>query len=307
MTKPLIFIVGPTGVGKSDAGFLLAQFIDGEIVNADAMSVYQGVDIASDKPSKEVLQQIPHHLFDVVALTENFNVAQYRVLAIAAIEAIIKRGKTPIVVGGSGMYVTVLLDGIFERQARDNNVRDALMAEAKEKGLQVLHARLGTLDPKAAAKIHPNDMRRIVRALEVAMTTGEPISDLQPQRQGLWGQMPIRIFGLNRPREVLYQRVEARVEAMIAKGLVEEIRGLSHLPISQTAGYLIGIPETLGFLKGEYDLEQLKYLMKLHTRHLVKNQLTWFLRDKRIEWLKLENDTKPTSIAETLTSKLGKA
>ena len=188
-----------------------------------------------------------------------------------------------MIIGGSGMYMSVLLDGIFEGTVAEDDLREELTQELSAKGLAVLHERLKALDPQAAAKIHPNDPQRIIRALEVALSTGQPMSNLQQKREGLWGKMPIKIFALNRPRQELYQRVEARVEDMFAKGLVEEIKQVSALPLSTTARKIIGIPEVMGYLKGEYDLERAKYLMKLHTRHYVKRQLTWFRRDKRLD------------------------
>jgi len=284
----IIFIVGPTGVGKSDAGFLLARKLGGEIVSCDAMQVYKEVNIACDKPSKQARGQVPHHLLDVASVTEDFDVARFRQMAVEAIEDILRRGKVPIVVGGSGMYVNVLLDGIFESDAKDEDLRARLKEQAQKEGAAVLHQQLAILDPKAAGKIHSNDARRIIRALEVAMTTGKPISALHKERAGLWGEYSVEIFALDRPREQLYARAEARIEDMFKRGLVEEIRALSGLPLSRTASAAIGIPEVTGYLKGEYGLERAKYLMKLNTRHLIKRQLTWFRRDKRIQWVEAE-------------------
>lgn len=294
MNSPIYFIVGPTGVGKSDVSLLLAKHLNGEIINADAMQVYRGIDIASDKPSLALRQEIPHHVIDVVDVSHAFNVEQYRQLANAAIEDVLKRGKTPIIVGGSGMYVTVLLDGIFEGRQSDEPLREKLFEEAMVHGPEVLHQRLAVVDHKAAAKIHPNDTKRIVRALEVVTLTGQPISELQPQRQGLWGKYTISLIGLNRDRDLLYRRVEARIEEMFKRGLVDEIKAISDLPISRTAHALIGIPEVLGLLNGTHDLERAKYVMKLKSRHLAKRQLTWFRRDERIQWI----DIAPTQTAD---------
>ena len=172
---------------------------------------------------------MPHHLVDIISVTEDFNVARYRQLAVAAIEDIQARGKTPLIVGGSGMYMSVLLDGIFEGISAEEDLREELTQELTVKGPAFLHERLKALDPQAAAKIHPNDPQRIIRALQVALSTGQPLSQLQQKREGLWGKMPIKIFALNRPREELYQRVEARIEEMFTKGLVEEIKQVSAL------------------------------------------------------------------------------
>jgi tRNA dimethylallyltransferase len=281
----IIFIVGPTGVGKSDVGFLLAQKLNGEIVSCDAMQVYREVNIACDKPSPDIRRQIPHHVLDVASVSEEFDVARYRELAVGAIEDILQRKKTPIVVGGSGMYMSILLDGIFESNAKDDALRAQLRDQAAQHGPQILHQKLMELDPKAAAKIHPNDTKRLIRALEVSMTAGQPISELQKQRDGLWTQYPVKIYALDRPREELYRRVEARIDRMFEQGIVEEVKSLSQFPLSLTAATLIGVPEVQGYLKGEYGLEQSKYLIKLNTRHYVKRQLTWFRRDKRVQWV----------------------
>jgi len=296
----LIFIVGPTAVGKSEIGLSLGQRLDAEIICCDALQVYRQVNIANDKPLPQARLLVPHHLIDVVSVTEDFNVARYRKLAQATIQDVMGRGKIPLVIGGSGMYMSVLLDGIFEGTPVEEDLRDNLTQELKAQGALFLHERLKALDPKAAAKIHPNDPQRIVRALEVVMSTKEPLSDQQPKREGLWGKLPIKIFALDRPRQELYRRVEARVEAMFAKGLVEEVRQVSALPLSTTACKLIGIPEVMGYLSGQYDLERAKYLMKLNTRHYVKRQLTWFRRDKRLTWVNIEPNQSAADIAEII-------
>ena len=284
---PLIFIVGPTAVGKSEISLGVAQHLKGEIVCCDAMQVYREISVASDKPCAKVLSQVPHHLVDILSVTQDFNVARYRERATAAIQDIQARGNTPLVVGGSGMYMSVLLDGIFEEVAVEEDLREELTQELSAKGQVFMHERLKVLDPQAAEKIHPNDPQRIIRALGVAISTGEPLSQLQPKREGLWGKMPMKLFALNRPRQELYQRSEARVEDMFAKGLLEEIQQVSALPLSLTARKIIGIPEVMGYLSGQYDLERAKYLMKLNTRHYVKRQLTWFRRDKRLTWVNI--------------------
>jgi tRNA dimethylallyltransferase len=297
---PLIFIVGPTAVGKSETGLSVARRLEGEIVCCDAMQVYREIAIASDKPSAIARREIPHHLVDILSVTQDFNVACFRQLAGRAIQDIQKRGKTPLVVGGSGMYMSVLLDGIFESAVADEDLRAELSRELLFKGQAFLHERLKGLDPQAAGKIHPNDPQRIIRALEVAISTGQPLSQLQPKREGLWGKMPIKLFCLNRPREELYQRVEARIEDMFTRGLLEEIKQIASMPLGVTAGKIIGIPEVMGYLKGEYDLARAKYLMKLNTRHYVKRQLTWFRRDKRLTWVDITPGQSAQQIAETI-------
>ncbi len=285
MKPPIIFIVGPTAVGKSETALLLAASLKGEIISCDAMQVYREINIASAKPSVDEQKRVPHHCLNLVSVTENFDVVRYRKEALDAIEDILSRDKHPIIVGGSGMYMTVLLDGIFEEPARDEVLRNSLQEELSKNGPHALYTRLQELDPQAASKIHINDAKRIIRALEVVLSTNKPISHLQQQRQGLWGKHPICIFGLEIPREELYKKIEERIDRMFEKGLVEEVKTIWESNLSLTAKTLIGVPEIQGYLKGEYDLDQAKYLMKLHTRHFAKRQMTWFKRDKRIEWM----------------------
>ena len=303
-TPVLIFIVGPTAVGKSETGLCLAGRLNAEIVCCDAMQVYREITIANDKPSSKIRALVPHHLVDILSMTEDFNVARYGGLAVSAIQDIQARGKTPLIIGGSGMYMSVLLDGIFEGIAPEEDLREELIEEERAKGLGFLHERLKALDPQAAAKIHPHDPQRIIRALGVALSTGQPISSLQQKRKGLWGNVPIKIFALNRPRQELYQRAEARVDDMFAKGLLEEIKQVSALPLSVTARKIIGIPEIMGYFKGEHDLERAKYLMKLHTRHYIKRQLTWFRRDKRLTWIDIKQTDTNESIADRIVNLL---
>ena len=301
----LTFIVGPTAVGKSEIGLRAAPCLDAQIVCCDAMQVYKEISIASDKPSLQARSRILHHLVDIISVTEDFNVARYRQLAMAAINDIQACGKMPLIVGGTGMYMSVLLDGIFEGVAVGEDLREELIQELSAKGGVFMHERLRTLDPQAAAKIHPNDPQRIIRALGVALSTGKPISSLQQKREGLWGKLPIKLFALNRAREELYQRAEARIEEMFARGLVEEIKQVAALPLSATARKIIGIPEVMGYLKGEHDLERAKYLMKLNTRHYVKRQLTWFRRDKRMTWIDIAPNQSAAQVADKVLEKMG--
>ncbi len=298
----IIFIVGPSAVGKSTAGILLAKALNAEIVSCDAMQVYREVNIASDKPSLQVRSQIKHHALDLVSVTENFNVAQYAKEALKAISDIQARGKLPIVLGGSGMYMGILLDGIFDGNLTDAPLRETLEREAKQLGGLAMHERLHILDPKAAHVIHPNNLKRVIRALEVATLSGKPFSELQQQRSGLWSQYDIKVIGLNRPREILYERVDARVDHMFEAGLVEEIRAIHALDLSPTAQGLIGVNQVGGFLKGQYDLERAKYLMKRDTRHYVKRQLTWFNREERLQWIDIGLKDASSAVVKQITS-----
>ncbi len=283
-TIPVVFIVGPTGVGKSAVAMAFARLAAPggvELVACDAIQVYREVAIASDKPSADMRRQVRHHLLDVVPVKEEFNAERYRVLAAAAIDDILARGRQPVVVGGSGMYMMALLDGLFEEGGAAAGCRATL--EARD--LAGLYAELQRVDPPTAEKISCNDKKRTVRALEVFYATGVPMSVQQKRRDGIWGKYDIRLIGLERPRAELYRRVEARVDAMFAAGLADEVKGLLAGPLSSTAARIIGVPEVKGVLGGAYDLERAKYLIKLHTRHYVKRQMTWFRKDKRVRWL----------------------
>ncbi len=297
---PVIFLVGPTAVGKSSVALELAASLNAEIVSCDAMQVYREVSIASDKPSPAMRARVVHHLIDVVSVEDEFNAGRFRELAAQAIDDICLRGKEPLIVGGSGMYMMALLDGLFEGGAADVDVRDELEARA----LPELYQELGRVDPMAAAKIMPNDRQRITRALEVYKTTGVPISQRQKDREGIWGKYDIRIFGLERPREELYARVEARVDDFFAAGLVDEVKALSAKKLSSTGSRIIGIPEVMGIFRGEYDLARAKYLMKFHTRHYVKRQMTWFRRDKRVEWVMIGHDEDVKEVAQRIIKKI---
>ncbi|OGX08784.1 MAG: tRNA (adenosine(37)-N6)-dimethylallyltransferase MiaA [Omnitrophica WOR_2 bacterium GWA2_47_8] len=300
MNFNIIFIVGPTAVGKSDVAFQLAQKINGEIISCDSMQIYKEINIASGKPSKKILEKIPHHLVGVLSVKEDFNVAQFFSLVEKAIQSIHKRKKVPIIVGGSGLYMQVLLDGIFQQKAIDPKLKMRLEKELKEKGAEALYQRLKKVDPNAALRVHPNNTRRLIRALEANALSQEPFSKVRQSRDGLLGKYDIKIFALNRKREELYSRINSRVEKMFDHGIVEEIKALNTSSLSQTAKQLIGVKEVLGYLQGEYDLEKAKYLMQLNTRHFAKRQLTWFRKDKRLEWITIESDEPTQNVVEKI-------
>jgi tRNA dimethylallyltransferase len=217
---------------------------------------------------------------------------------------ILKRGKLPLFVGGTGLYIAVLLDGIFKARAENKDIRDRLYRQVEIKGSVYLHRKLGEVDPQAAAKIHPNDTRRIVRALEVFEVTGRPISQLQKERRGLYDAYRVRIFCLDMPRDELYKRIERRVQKMFKEGLIPEVKRLLKLKLSRTAQYAIGINELKGYFEGAYDLAAAKELMQKNTRNYAKRQLTWFRKDKRIEWLRLSAKDTSATTANKIYEKL---
>lgn len=286
---PLIAIVGPTAVGKTSISLQLARDFDGEIVSADSRQIYRGLDIGTDKVDSAQRQAIPHHLIDVVDPDEVFTLAQYQRAAYAAIDDIHRRGRLPFLVGGSGLYVKAVLEGLGIPEVEPNeDLRQELEAYAATHGLAALYARLRALDPVAAQRIDPRNVRRVVRALEVCLISGRPISELQQATPP-----PYRILriGLIRPRPVLYLRIDRRVDKMVARGLVEETRRLleAGYPPQLPALTGLGYRQIVQYLRGELTLEEAIAAIKQQTRRFVRQQATWFrLDDPRIRWFDLE-------------------
>ena len=304
MPNKLIFLVGPTAIGKTGISFELAKLIECEIISCDSMQVYRGMDLGTSKPAKVLFDSIPHHLIDIIEPSEEFSVARFRGLATKAIEEIISRGKTPLLVGGSGLYVKVLIDGIFEAPTTDRELRERLQQEAEEFGTGILYRRLQEVDRDSAGKIHANDLRRIIRALEVYEKAKAPISELRKNTTGLSGKYDIRIFGLNMERAALYRKIDERVDLMFDEGLVSEARALLEGKLSLTASQALGYKEAFGYLRGEYDPEEAKRLIKRNTRHFAKRQLTWFRRDERVEWITLDENFDSEETARGIWKKL---
>ena len=296
--KTCIFIIGPTAVGKSEVAEILARLGDSvQIISCDSMQVYKGLDILTCKPSKEILSSIPHHLINILDTSEEFDVARFSYLANKALEEIDSKQDMSLFVGGSGMYIDVLLDGIFEAPTRDRAKREALRKEAEEKGLDVLYERLKKVDPEAYNIISSGDERRIIRALEVYEVAGERISALKPKRKGLSSERELRIFGLYRDREVLDKRIRLRVESMLEAGVIEEVKDILRRPVSRTLSQAIGVNQIKKYLEGEISLDELKDELYTAHRQLVKKQLTWFRKDPRIEWILLNQDTSAEDAA----------
>lgn len=285
MKPRLIFLVGPTASGKTNVSIALARRLNAEIVCCDSMQVYRGMDILTSKPPARARKSIPHHCVNFVPVGSEYDVSQYRRKALAAARAIVRRGRVPVFVGGTGLYMSALIDGIFEMKAGDEGVRRRLYARIERLGSPALHRRLADLDPSAALKIHPNDARRIVRALEVYEVTGKPISELQQTRRGLADEFDVRIFCLDLGRDELYRRIEERVDRMFRQGLVSEVRRLLKRRMSRTASRAIGVSEVAEYLAGRISRDGAVALMKKNTRHYARRQLTWFRKDKRIEWI----------------------
>lgn len=304
MKKKIIFIAGPTAVGKSEAAFQLAKKIKGEIISCDSMQVYRGLNIVASKPPLLLRKAVAHHLISIISPEEEYDVSSYRREALKKIKAIHKRGKAPIFCGGTGLYLSVLIDGIFEGGGRDQLLRERLLRRCAKIGSSKLHQELATVDPRGALKIHPHDAKRIVRALEVFKVTGKPISELQKSRKGLSEEYDIKIFCLNMARGKLYQRIGRRVEEMFAGGVVKEAKALLKLKLSRTAACAIGLKELKGYFSGEYALEQARELIKKNTRAYAKRQMTWFRKDKRIAWVNIREKDSSRKVMQKIWKKL---
>lgn len=270
---PVVVIVGPTAVGKTKTGIELAKAFDGEIVSGDSVQVYRGMDIGSAKVTKEEAEGIPHHLIDICDPDDAMSVAVFQQLARAAIDDIYARGKLPIIVGGTGLYIrSILYDYEFVERPVDEALRADLERLAEVEGREALHQRLVQLDPERAATIHPNNVRRVVRALEVAMQGDTQTTDSAPSEH-----YDYRLFVLHADREILYDRINQRVDAMMEAGLVEEVERLLAQGYRETqAMRAIGYKEVIPFIDGNISKEKATDLLKQHTRQFAKRQLTWF-------------------------------
>jgi tRNA dimethylallyltransferase len=299
----VVFIVGPTGSGKTQIGLNLSKYLPCEYISADSMQVYKGMDIMTDKLPASLRRKYPYHLLDVIPPSKEYNVASFCLAATRKIKEIIKRKKIPVVVGGTGLYVRSLIHGIFEEKA-SAKVRSSLARLAAEKGNSFLHRRLSEVDPCAAARIHVHDTKRLIRALEVFEMTCRPISELQQKRQGLATAYDVRIFGLRRDRADLYARIDQRVDFMVHGGLLDEVRRLLRRRLGRTASQCIGVREMEGFLRGQYGWEEAVRLMKRNTRHLAKRQMTWFRREPGIVWIDVVADADLDAVARNICGRL---
>ena len=305
MKSPLICIVGPTAVGKTEIAIQLAQHLNAEIVSLDSRQIYREMDIGTAKPTLDQRGAVPHHLIDCVDVDQPFSVAEYQRLADTAIEDIRERGKRPMAVGGAGLYFRGLIDGLFEGPGADAEIRAKLQREADEHGNVALHERLHRCDPEAANRIHPNNLVRVIRALEVYELIGKPISALQQQWKTNEPRYPFRAFGLNMPREVLYRRIEDRVDRMIEIGLIEEVKGLldQGYPRDCVAMQSFGYKELIDHLDGKRTLDEAIALLKQNTRRFAKRQLTWFRNDPRIEWIDTSQFSSIDGIVDNLLAR----
>ncbi len=282
----LVIVLGPTAVGKSRVAVDLALRFGGEVISGDSVQVYRGFDIGADKAGPEARRGVPHHLIDIVEPEVQYTAADIVRDALAAARGIAARGRLPIVAGGTGLYIKALVDGLFPGPGRDPAVRAALEAEAAEKGLDTLFRRLEAVDPEYALKVRSRDRVRIIRALEVHITTGRPISEhFRETRSPVMGRTVVRL-GLRLDREPLCRRIDERVDRMFARGLVEEVRGLLERGVPETAPPFraLGYSHVLRLLRGEIGREEALALTKTDTRQYAKRQMTWFRKMAGVVW-----------------------
>jgi len=297
-----IFLVGQTASGKTAVGLRLAELINAEIISLDSMTLWREMDIGTAKPTPAERARVQHHLIDVADPSEWYNVNQYVELASQAARDIIGRGRVPLLVGGTGLYLKMLITGLFKGPSADWELRDRLKQAAAEHGSTFLHEQLRAVDPAAANRIHPNDLRRIVRALEVHEKTGRPISELQREWLEVQAGQSPPIFGLRRDREDLYDRINRRVDEMMRQGFLDEVRRLAERPggLGQEASQALGYKELLAHLRGEISLDEAGELIKRNTRHFAKRQMTWFRAFPQIVWVDVAPHDDPYAIAETI-------
>ncbi|TGE31260.1 tRNA (adenosine(37)-N6)-dimethylallyltransferase MiaA [Desulfosporosinus sp. Sb-LF] len=299
---PLIIIIGPTGVGKSSLGIELAREIGGEIISGDSVQVYQKLDIGSAKPTAEELKLVPHHCIDFLDPAEPFTAAQFKLTATSLIREIRSRGHFPIVVGGTGLYIRSLLDPYDFSQHGSEEIRSKWKEYVVLYGNLSLHEELQKLDPETARQLHPNDVFRIIRALEVLELTGETLSSQRQFRDNEYQPLDPSIvyIGLTAPREVIYERINQRCVAMLSQGLIEETLSLLKSGYDSTLKPLqsIGYRHAHWYIKGLITQPEMLRLLQRDTRHFAKRQLTWFRRDPRVRWYDIE--TEPYEILNSI-------
>lgn len=288
MKRPLIVLTGPTASGKTDLSIQLAKAIGGEIISADSMQVYKEMDIGTAKIRSEEMDGVPHYLVDVLNPEDPFNVVVFQQMAKEAMEKIWSNGHIPMIVGGTGFYIQAILNDIdFTDNDADTSYRQSLEAMAAEDGGEKLFAMLQEVDPESAEKIHKNNTKRVIRALEFYHQTGQKISEHNEQESQKQSPYNFAYFVLDRPRDILYQRIDRRVDIMMEEGLVEEVRRLRDKGYTRDLVSMqgLGYKEILAYLDGEMTLEEAVYILKRDTRHFAKRQLTWFKREREVLWI----------------------
>ncbi len=299
MKKRLLIIAGPTAVGKTDTAIILANKLNGEIISADSMQIYRHMDIGTAKPTLEERKGVPHHLIDVVNPDENFSVAEFQKMAKCTIDELVLNGKIPIIAGGTGLYINSLIyDMDFTQSVSNWQFREQLQKEANDMGNEFVHNKLKDIDINAANRIHPNNLKKVIRAIEVYYETGDKIGDFSKDIN-LNDEYEFFLVGLIRDREELYNRINMRVDIMIEQGLIEEVKKLLNLGYSKELVSFkgLGYKEIIRYLEEEYDLDEAVNILKRDTRRYAKRQLTWF---SDINWYNISNYSSSEKLAEDI-------
>ncbi len=292
MLKKIVAVAGPTASGKTALALKIAERFDGEVVSCDSMQIYRHMDVGTAKPSIDEMERIPHHMIDIVEPSENYSVADFVERARACIDDIISRGKLPVLAGGTGLYMDSIIENIeFGDFGSDEEFRCEMERLAEEQGNEAVHKLLKEKDPEAAEKIHPNNVRRVIRALEVCKLTGKTFTqvNMESRRQKMYDAL---IFAIDTQREVLYERINNRVDRMLEEGLLEEVQGLRDMGIGNehTAMQAIGYKELMEFLDGDCNFDEAVEKIKQESRRYAKRQITWFKRNKDIQWVSVSSD-----------------
>jgi tRNA dimethylallyltransferase len=302
--RPLVALVGPTAVGKSEVGMILARRLGTDVMAADSRQVYRGMDIATDKPTIEQRQIVPHRLIDMVEPDQRFNAGMYREAAVREIERLYGERQLPLVVGGTGLYVRALIKGLCDAPPSDQAVRAELLDQASRHEKGFLHRKLAQIDPELARLLHPNDDVKIIRALEVQRLSGQPLSAMHRRHRSVEPSYSPLLVGLTRDRHALYRRIEQRVEMFFMNGLVEETAALLARGYSRESASMkgLGYRQVAGFLAGDYDRDEAIRRLKRDTRHFAKRQFTWFRHEPGIVWVTVDDLERPEAVADKLLS-----
>jgi tRNA dimethylallyltransferase len=303
--EKLVVIVGPTAVGKTELSLKLAKRFHGEIISGDSMQVYRQMDIGTAKATPEEQRIVPHHLIDIIDPDQEYSVAVFQEMATRLISEINRRGRLPFIVGGTGLYIESVTHRFqFAQAAQDPELRERLHKLAEVEGVEALHRRLAEIDPVTAERLHPNDVKRVIRAIEIYQLTGCRMADFQQRAQS--SPYDLMLIGLTMDREKLYERINKRVDKMMEAGLVEEVRQLLDRGYDPSLVSMqgLGYKELVPYLYGEITLEKAVNDIKQRTRHFAKRQLSWFRRMPEIEWYDMTNPDEHPVVIETITERL---
>lgn len=312
--QPLIIITGPTSVGKTENSIKIAKALNGEIISADSMQVYRHMDIGTAKITKEEMDGVVHHLIDCLDPTEDFNICLFKEMADAAIKDIASRGKMPIIVGGTGFYIQAVLKDVEfskdeeEAEDGDKSIRKELQEIADARGAEYLHGMLREIDPESADAIHANNVKRVIRAIEYYRLNGEKISVHNEKEAAKESPYDYLYFVINNDREILYKRIEDRIDIMINDGLLEEVKELKKMGCTRDMVSMkgLGYKEILAYLEGEISYEEAIYILKRDTRHFAKRQITWFKREKDVIWMNYPDyNQDKTKMLQAMLKRIG--